>query len=269
MPELPEVETVVRQLRPRLEGRHILRIKILDAKLAEIPIRNTPVSEVRRIGKEVALRLSDDRGVESRWLLIHLRMTGRLLWSQERLDLSQMTHLRAVVETDGGDVHFVDPRRFGTIRSAQGQPSGLAPGLDPTASSLTAARLMALLRSTHQDIKTWLLRQDRLCGFGNIYANEVLFVAGIHPATKTNELSDSQVHRLRKATRKVLTKAIANCGTTFSDFQDAHGVTGAYQKYLCVYGREGAPCVRCAGTVKRVVQQQRSTFFCGTCQSGP
>ena len=123
-----------------------------------------------------------------------------------------------------------------------------------------------MIGNTHQNIKAWLLRQDRLVGLGNIYASEILFVAGISPLRQASSLNAAEHRSLLRATRRVLRRAIKNCGTTFSDFQDAQGLTGSYQHYLTVYGRDGEPCPRCRAPVVRLVQQQRSTYHCAQCQ---
>jgi formamidopyrimidine-DNA glycosylase len=138
--------------------------------------------------------------------------------------------------------------------------------MDPFSADLNPRVLGGLIGESHQNIKAWLLRQDRLVGLGNIYASEILFVAGISPLREAASLEATEHRKLLRATRLVLRRAIRNCGTTFSDFQDAQGLTGSYQNYLAVYGRESEPCLRCGTPVVRFVQQQRSTFFCSRCQ---
>jgi formamidopyrimidine-DNA glycosylase len=138
--------------------------------------------------------------------------------------------------------------------------------MDPLSPHLTPASLGRLIGESRQNVKAWLLRQDRLVGLGNIYASEILFVAGISPLREAGSLSPDEHGRLWRATRRVLRRAIRNCGTTFSDFQDAQGLTGSYQHYLKVYGREDEPCPACRTPVVRIVQQQRSTYYCPRCQ---
>jgi len=263
MPELPEVETVARQLAPCLVGRTVQALRIYDPRLrnGRTPLLSgSRVTDVRRSGKRVLIELQ--RGSSPLYLAVHLRMTGRLLWSEEAFP---RRHLRARFALDRGALGFVDARRFGTFdwyeRAADAEPEGM----DPLSRHLDA-RTMSRLLATTQNVKAWLLRQDRLTGLGNIYASEILYAARIDPRRPAGSLDPQETRALLTATRRILRRAIRACGTTFSDFQDARGVEGSYQAYLAVYGREGERCRRCAGTVRRIVQQQRSTFFCPECQ---
>jgi formamidopyrimidine-DNA glycosylase len=140
------------------------------------------------------------------------------------------------------------------------------PGVEPLSRHLTATTLGELLGHSRQPLKIWLLRQDRLVGLGNIYASEILFAARLSPLRPAGDLSPEEVQRLHRAMRRVLRAAIDCCGTTFSDFQDAHGAAGSFQECLAVYSRAGDPCHLCETPVKRLVQQQRSTFWCPRCQ---
>ncbi len=262
MPELPEVETVSRQLAPLLASRVVESITILDPRLrdaARDDLADRPIRGVSRLGKQVVIALG---GAAPLWLAVHLRMTGRLQWLNDAPAARQ--HLRAIVTLDRGVLVFVDPRRFGTLTWLD-VPRALETGVDPTGDAFTPERLAALLHGSRQELKTWLLRQDRIVGLGNIYASEILDRALLHPARPAGSLRGADVLRLHAATRAVLEAAIENCGTTFSDFQDAHGVTGNYQHFLRVYGREGEPCRRCGGAIRRSVQGQRSTFHCPRC----
>ena len=130
----------------------------------------------------------------------------------------------------------------------------------------TAKRLAEQLARSDQNVKVWLLRQDRLVGLGNIYASEILHAARVHPGRRTSTLTESEIKALHRCTRRILKRAIEACGTTFSDFQDANGLTGSYGVYLSVYDREGERCKRCPGTIERFVQAQRSTYCCPQCQ---
>ncbi len=270
MPELPEVETVARQLAPYVEGRVLRRVEILDPRLrddAVAALADRPVRDVRRVGKQVALQLSPVPGLAPpEWLLIHLRMTGRLL-AGDGPPPDDRRHLRALLWLDRGHVRFVDPRRFGTMHTVVGARPPRASGLDPLSRACTARRLGALLAGSPTPLKVWLLRQDRLVGLGNIYASEALFAAGLSPTRPAGSLADHEVARLHRHLRRILRRAIDACGTTFSDFQGAQGVTGSYQRYLAVYGRTGQPCPRCGTAVERATLQQRSTFWCPRCQA--
>lgn len=259
MPELPEVETVVRQLAPLLTGRGALALDVRDPKLAGAArpdLRGRRIQRVFRVGKFAVVAF------EGEALCVHLRMTGRLIWRPAGTVCAD-PYVRATLRLDTGRVDFSDPRRFGTMTWASAPDAG--PGVDPTSDDFSLQRLRDLLRGARQPLKTWLLRQDRITGLGNIYASEILHEARLSPLRAAGSLTRAESARLHAATRGVLAAAIANCGTTFSDFQDAHGVTGGYARFLQVYDREGQPCHRCGSPVRRAVQQQRSTYWCPAC----
>lgn len=269
MPELPEVETVARQLAPRLTGRRVEGLRVYDPLLRR---RATPrltdrrIVAVARSGKRVLVEFSaGPRAAGPVWLAVHLRMTGRLIWS-DRSPSRRADHLRARLALDRGALLFIDTRRFGTFSWYRDARDAEPHGLDPLSPEFTPRRLADLLRGARQNIKAWLLRQDRLVGLGNIYASEILHAARISPFNSASSLDRGEIGRLHAATRRILRRAIDSCGTTFSDFQDAYGLTGSYQRYLAVYEREDRPCRRCRAPVRRVTQQQRSTYYCPTCQ---
>ncbi|MCP3980866.1 MAG: bifunctional DNA-formamidopyrimidine glycosylase/DNA-(apurinic or apyrimidinic site) lyase [bacterium] len=268
MPELPEVETVARQLAPRVEGRTILGLRIHDPRLrrtATPRVAGRRIERVRRSGKRVLLQLSPRASGAGLWLAVHLRMTGRLQWhaAGERVERA---YLRAAMRLDRGSLLFFDTRRFGTWDWFDSEAAARPVGVDPLDPGLTPARFGQLIGDSRQALKVWLLRQDRLVGLGNIYASEILHAARLSPDREARSLSPVEIRRLHRVTRRILERAIDNCGTTFSDFEDATGSTGEYQVYLGVYGREGRRCRRCRGTIERRVHQQRSTFFCPDCQ---
>ena len=268
MPELPEVQTISSQLDPLVRGQLITAVQVLDPRCAEQDLAELvgwQVSGAQRLGKQVGLELS--RGADRRWLAAHLRMTGRMLW-QPGSGPWQRPHLRALFELERGALLFVDVRRFGTLRFSSDRATLLPAGLDPMTRAFNARALGKLLGESRQELKVWLLRQDRLVGLGNIYACEILHLARLSPWRQAGSLSTPEVALLRRSTREVLERAVENCGTTFSDFQDANGNMGGYQRYLSVYGREGDVCKRCGEAVERVVQGGRSTFFCPVCQPG-
>lgn len=281
MPELPEVETVARRLNDTAAGAVLEKIIVLDKKLS-IPdrknLRGAVLRRVVRAGKTVVLELS---GPESQRLLqIHLRMSGRLFW----IDKAENTihtfdgyvsnvkgvgrrHCRVRFLFDSGTLLFVDPRRFGTVKLVRSAQELDIPGLDPTGSDFTLAVFRKLLGESAQKIKVWLLRQDRITGLGNIYASEILFDSGIDPERTVGSLNSAEIKRLHSSIRKILRNAIKHCGTTFSDFQSSEGSLGEYQNYLKVYGRAGEKCADCDAKILRVVQAQRSTFYCPQCQA--
>jgi len=269
MPELPEVETVARQLVPYIVGRTVRGLQILDPRLrnGRTPqVRGRKIRDVRRSGKRVLIELGPaPRGSTPLWLAVHLRMTGRLLWAAAGTDGAR-DHLRARFRLDRGELLFVDARRFGTFDWYRSHEASLPRGIDPLSPELTARGFAELLRGSRQNLKAWLLRQDRLVGLGNIYASEILHSARLSPSREAGTVDRAGATRLYRSTRRILERAIRNCGTTFSDFQDARGVEGSYQQYLAVYDREGERCRRCRTPVVRLVQQQRSTFYCPGCQ---
>jgi len=269
LPELPEVETVARQLAPRLGGRRVRGLRVFDPllRVRSVPVvAGRTVRDVRRSGKRVLIELSPRASLrDGLWLAVHLRMTGRLTWVDEGVPVER-AHLRARFRLDRGSLLFHDTRRFGTMDWFGSLEETEPGGIDPLSRGLTARKMEQLIGGSSQNVKAWLLRQDRLVGLGNIYASEILFVAAISPLRAAGSLTAAERERLLRATRQVLRRAIRNCGTTISDFQDARGLTGSYQYYLKVYGREDEPCGGCGAPVVRLVQQQRSTFYCARCQ---
>jgi formamidopyrimidine-DNA glycosylase len=269
MPELPEVETIARQLEPCMTGRIVRELRIHDPKLRpgrRPRLRNRSVVRVCRSGKRVLVGFSSvTPGGAAIWMAVHLRMTGRLTWHPEGT-VPDRNHLRAQIRFDRGSLLFHDTRRFGTLTWHPTAEDAAPTGVDPFATTLTPAAFASMLGGGRQSVKVWLMRQDRLAGIGNIYASEILHAAAISPARFASSLDRADARRLLGATRRILRRAIKNCGTTFSDFQDARGVTGSYQRYLAVYGRDGEACRRCGGSIERFVQQQRSTYFCSGCQ---
>ena len=271
MPELPEVETIVRQLRPKLAGRLARRLDVFDPRLGLPAGRKLAhrIERVEREGKWIRITLRPEGNGRTRAALhlsFHLRMTGRLRWSEEAAGTNGERSLRARLILDRGCLLFQDTRRLGEARLDPEDLSPRAQGLDPISRQFTPKALSELLEGSLQPIKPWLLRQDRLAGIGNIYASEALHAARIHPAAQSGGLKPEQIARLHGAIRQVLRGAIRAGGTTFSDYQDARGGQGGYQRRLAVYGRGDEPCPVCGAPVERVVQVQRSTYFCPRCQ---
>ncbi|MBN1517656.1 bifunctional DNA-formamidopyrimidine glycosylase/DNA-(apurinic or apyrimidinic site) lyase [Candidatus Sumerlaeota bacterium] len=272
MPELPEVETVARQLAPLTEGQTIRAVKDLDPLLRFTNhtnrIKGRVIGRIRRVGKQLSIRLDDPRGGDPLWLAVHLRMTGRMICFEPGQEPpNDGKHMRLRILLDHGFIGFIDPRRFGTLKLCRTESEMAPPGDEPLARSFTVKRLEELLQNAKGEIKPWLLRQDKITGLGNIYASEILFTAGIHPRRIAGSLNQKEIARLHNATVKTLRLAIKHCGTTVSDFQAAHQMTGSYQNLLLVYKRHGQPCKKCRAPIQRIVQQQRSTFFCAKCQS--
>lgn len=274
MPELPEVETVVRGLRPRLRGRRIRRLQIrqplvVRGSLAGFrrALRGARLGRVGRRGKYILLELRPaGHRAGRRWWIVHLGMTGQLYACPPTAPLLPHTHV--VARLSGGEqLRFRDPRRFGKMLIlADAERRGYFAALGPEPFRITFKRFCALFAGRRAPVKSLLLNQNRLRGLGNIYSSEALFVAGIHPATPAGALGRPPLTRLFRALRGVLREAIASQGTTVSDYRTGEGLPGNYQNYLRVYDRAGEPCPRCGRLIERVVIAGRSAHFCPQCQ---
>lgn len=271
MPELPEAETIARDLDPRLEGARIASVAVrhpdvIDGSDAYFisAIHGRRIAGAGRRGKNVVLAF-DDGGR----LVINLGMTGRLVLS----DSPRATELRHVAVrlglTDGRALLYDDVRRFGRLALLGPEAWAVrdaALGFEPLDPTFTAHALWSLTRRTRTPIRNFLLDQSKVAGVGNIYALEALFRARIRPTRRGHRITRAEATSLRDALRAVLAEAIVHRGTTFSDYRDAAGEAGAFQPLLQVYGREAAPCVRCGTAIKRKVLTNRSAFYCPACQ---
>jgi formamidopyrimidine-DNA glycosylase len=266
VPELPEVETIARQLAPLLEGGRVVRVEVLDPRLTLDPagLAGTTVRRVLRSGKRLLVELEAGDGRRP-CLRFDLRMTGRLTWSPNGADFRR-ERLRAVVTLEDGCLLFHDLRRLGEIGLFDSLSDARPAGVEPLDPALTPEKLAGLIAGSRQALKVWLLRQDRLAGIGNIYASEIAFAAGLRPDRPVAELTPRERAKLLDAIRSVLTEAIAHRGTTLSDYRDGRGEPGGHRRHLRVYGRENGTCPRCGGRIARIVQQQRSTYLCPGCQ---
>lgn len=265
MPELPEVETIRRDLARALPGVRVERLwtsgfplrmnKPVDVAAIRAASVGKTFGEPERKGKHLLLRT--DGGV----IVVHLGMSGQLLISRAAAPRAPHTHVIWSL-SDGRELRFVDPRRFGLV--AAGEVGGS--GVEPLGGDFDDARLRDLLTGSRRVLKAFLLDQTKIAGLGNIYVCEALFLSRIHPTARADRVTGARVGALRQAIVEVLRGAIKNRGTTLSDYRDASGRTGRNQFRLHVYGREGEACTRCGTLVKRRVDQGRSTFFCARCQ---
>ena len=274
MPELPEVETVRRQIAPVLEGATITRAEILDQRLTR-PVDPTVVADalvgeriatVERRGKYLLWRLASGRT-----LVVHLRMTGSLRHAPTG-GLPDDTYRRARLVLDtGAEIGYRDVRRFGTwelLDDGHLRPylaSRLGP--EPLAPSFTTLRLGSLLAGRRAPVKAFLLDQRRLAGVGNIYADEALWRARIHPLRPAGELDADEVSRLHRAVRASLRRGVELQGSTLRDYATPDGSSGGMQREFHVYGRLGEPCDRCGHPIERIVVGGRGTWLCPRCQS--
>jgi formamidopyrimidine-DNA glycosylase len=274
MPELPEVETIRRQLAPLVEGRVVERLEISDPRwcLPLMPyaivdaVQGRPVRRLARRGKYLVWELADEA-----FLLMHLRMTGTLLYDPP--PGTPYERVRFVL-ADGHELRFCDPRRFGTGELALGAGARDAffaarLGPEPLDGELSGAALRAMARGRRAPVKAFLLDQRRVAGVGNIYADEALFRAGIHPLRPAGSLTRAQWDELAEAIRATLLAGLAAGGATIDDFRHADGLTGAFQDEFLVHRRGGEPCPRCGSTVIKLVAAGRGTYACERCQRRP
>jgi formamidopyrimidine-DNA glycosylase len=274
MPELPEVESVRAWLEPKLVGRRLDRVEIHDSRLtrpfdpAEVAaeLQGEQVAALDRRGKYLVVRFESGRV-----LLIHLRMTGQLLHANGGSPAVDEAYQRAVVRLDdGSDVIYRDVRRFGTWLLVE--PGELDPYLDarvgrePLAPDFTAKRLSEALAGRRAPVKAALLDQRRLAGVGNIYADEALWRARIHPLRPAGELSYDDVRALRRGIRSALNAGIARQGATLSTYRRPDGSRGRMQNEFKVYGRLDEPCERCGRPIEKIRAAGRGTWFCPECQ---
>jgi formamidopyrimidine-DNA glycosylase len=272
MPELPEVETIRRQLAPALEGRRLERVQVLDGRWCdpappvevEDALRGRVVERLSRRGKYLVFELEEDV-----YLVMHLRMTGNLLL------VPDAPRARVRFELDSGHtLLFADVRRFGTGVVLLGGDAledyfRSRLGVEPLSPDFTAEALRELGRGRRAPVKAFLLNQERIAGVGNIYADEALFRAGIHPLRPVGTLKRPQVAALRDAVVEVLEAGIDSRGATIDDFRNADGAEGAFQDRFLAYGREGEPCVRCGRPIRKLRAAGRGTYVCERCQPRP
>jgi formamidopyrimidine-DNA glycosylase len=273
MPELPEVETIVRGLAPRLRGRRVesvwwsgqrlhLRRKVDVAGLRAVAVGRA-ITGIRRLGKFILIAVD---GTPDAGVLVHLGMTGRL--RVEAVTAPRAPHTHVALRLGGGDeLRFVDARRFGWVQP--GRPFAALPALahlgpDPL-TALDASGLAAALTGVRASIKAFLMDQRRVAGLGNIYVAEALFRAGIHPGARAGR-TRGRAAALLDGIRAALDGGIARRGTTLRDYVDADGRSGDNASALLVYGRAGEACSRCGARIKRRVDGGRATFFCPGCQ---
>jgi formamidopyrimidine-DNA glycosylase len=271
MPELPEVETIRRQLEPELVGRRIESVEVLDERLTrpvsprevERACAGRRIESVERRGKYLMLRLDGGRS-----LVMHLRMTGNLVLRDVRPD---PPYLRAVIRLEGrGSLLFTDTRRFGTavVLDDDDLEEYMAPraGIEPLSERLTAAQIGALAEGRRAPLKSFLLVQSGIAGIGNIYADEALWRAELHPLSPAGSMRPEHWERLRRGIVDTLEAGLANGGASIDDYRDARGEEGTMQEEFLVHTREGLPCPRCGTEIRRIVVSGRSTYFCPGCQ---
>ena len=272
MPELPEVETVCRQLEPELEGRRIERLEVYDPRWCrpappaelEAAVAGRTIEGLGRRGKYLLLSLDDGRT-----LVMHLRMTGNLVLVEGE---EMLSHLRArFVLDDGRELWFTDPRRFGeALLLGDGElDAHFAPrlGVEPLSDEFTAELLGEIAAGRRAPLKSFLLDQKGIAGIGNIYADEALFRARLHPLSPAESMKPEHLEALRDGIVAALEAGLDGGGASIDDYRDGRGEKGRMQDEFLVHTREGEPCPRCDGAVERIVVSGRSTYFCPSCQA--
>ena len=286
MPELPEVENIARGLKEMVLGKKIISVNLRREDILNRPagelvtggavgaealaaIAGKKIISVSRRAKRLLIQLSGGAG-----LLVQLGMTGRFVITDPKAELEKHAHL--IIDLSGKmQLRYVDHRRFGRVWYFQQldcgnpEPQMLAAGmgkLGPEPFDINAKEFHGILAKSDRNIKTLLLDQTKIAGLGNIYVDESLFAAGIHPETQTNQVSETQAALLMKCIKNVLKKSITAGGTSFSDYRNAYGEMGNFLKMLQVYQRTGQPCKTCKTPIKKITINGRSTHFCPVCQ---
>ena len=268
MPELPEVETTLRGVAPYLVGRKIVEITVRDRRLRwPVPDRihdlaGLKIESARRRGKYLLFKTSAGT------LLLHLGMSGSLRIVDPDTEWRKHDHV-GILLGSGKQLRFHDPRRFGCILvvdEPDKHPLLAELGSEPLEDAFTAAHLFEQSRGRSSAVKTFIMDSKMVVGVGNIYACEALFLAGIRPTKAAGKVTRAEYAKLVEAIKQVLGASIEAGGTTLRDFLNEKGEPGYFKQSLRVYDREGEPCRRCEGTVKRIVLGQRSTYFCPKCQ---
>lgn len=286
MPELPEVESLRRSLEPTLPGRTVTAVRIIRRDVIAGPadppggfarqrtprppsrlqrsllLQHDTIAGLRRHGKQLALV-----GTSGRSVIVQLGMTGALHHTTKDADRPGPPHTHVVWTLDDGSrLRFADPRRFGLVRLAPDGPDPIWSPLGPDAVALCSPDLLARSVRTGRAIKAALLDQRFVAGVGNIYADEALYAAQIHPGRPADTMDANDAKRLAGAIRKILRDAISDGGSTIRDYRDGTGTPGSFQQRHKVYGRAGQPCNRCGSPLKVAQIAQRTTVFCSVCQ---
>jgi formamidopyrimidine-DNA glycosylase len=275
MPELPETETIARDLHAALSGAvvsHVVvhRDDVLRETTAAKLRQALPGSRIERVWRRAKLVVVDLTTPASH-VVVQPRFTGALLIDDGSLPADQLDYLTLSISlADSRTLHYRDVRRLGTVshmNSARFAEYIARLGPEPLDSTLTNAKFSALVRASRRPVKALLMDQAKLAGVGNIYANEALWRAGIDPSREAASINDTECSRLLEQLQAVLRESIAARGTSFRDYRDARGNRGSFVEHLAVYGRGGQPCLRCA---RRLIETHavdgRTTVFCATCQ---
>ncbi len=275
MPELPEVETVVKGLRPLVEEKIVTGVEIREEKMIAFPEDNIPafkeeligskIEAVNRRGKYIIFELNNNKN-----MVIHLRMTGKLLVKEVKEYRDKHTHVIFSLN-DGQEIRFNNIRKFGRVylidKNHPEQAGGLADlGPEPLSDQLTVDDFKKLFENRRALMKSLLLNQHFVAGIGNIYADEILFRSGIRPDRTADTLTESEKEKIYHNMREILQKGIIYGGTSFSDYVNAFGEKGSFQEELRVHQRQGEECYSCGTIIEKIKVSGRSTYFCPQCQ---
>ncbi len=277
MPELPEVETVARGLSGRALGRRIWEVEVRHpgvivgkAEDFAVGLEGRTIREVRRKGKVIALTLDAPENGEARFLVVRLGMTGQVTVVPRETPLEPHTHVVLALDDGRDEVRFRDVRRFGRLRLVtRAELEKLLASLGPDAQRATLEEFLSTMRGRHGALKSWLMNQQVLAGLGNIYADEALYAARLHPLAQPGRIKPEAARRLFHAVQKVLARAVERQGTSFRDYVDIEGRPGNFAMELRVYQRDGEPCRRCGTKIRRIIIAGRSSHFCPRCQPRP
>lgn len=273
MPEMPELENIRRTLVPHIKGRRIMQTEILLSRQIKWPepdrfaarLAGRYIDEVDRIGKYLLLRL--DSGVS---VVFHLRMTGQLCYRPK--GAADGTHSRIILHLEGGDrLIYGDTRTLGTVHAMKPDElmniQGLAEmGPEPLSDAFTVEYLANALKGRKTRIKSFMLDQSKIGGLGNIYVDEALFLSGIHPMRRAEEIKPDEIVKLHENINRVIADGIRDGGTTFRDYRNGDGEKGSHQDHLFAYGRDGEPCRHCGTVMEKIRVGGRGTHFCPQCQ---
>lgn len=275
MPELPEVETVVKGLRPLITDKIVTAVEIREENMIAFPendieafrdsLVGSKIKAINRRGKYIIIELSRDKN-----MVIHLRMTGKLLVKEVKEFRDKHTHVIFSLN-DGQEIRFNNIRKFGRVylidKNHPEQAGGLADlGPEPLSDELTVEDFKKLFENRRALMKSLLLNQHFVAGIGNIYADEILFRSGIRPDRTADTLSDTEKEAIYHNMREILKKGIIYGGTSFSDYVNAFGEKGSFQEELRVHQREGEKCFECGSIIEKIKVSGRSTYFCPQCQ---
>ncbi|MBQ4211826.1 MAG: bifunctional DNA-formamidopyrimidine glycosylase/DNA-(apurinic or apyrimidinic site) lyase [Selenomonas sp.] len=273
MPEMPEVEIIRRYLDKMVQGQQIMSVDIVLPRMIKWPepekfrslVTGQRIESMARRGKYLLMELTGGREV-----VFHLRMTGRLVYEPE--GVNHDSHARVIFKLgNGASLVYGDTRTLGTIHGLQAGERWRLKGLsemgpEPLSDDFTAEYLQGVAQKRKGAIKSFLLNQKYISGIGNIYADEALFLAGIHPQRPANMLTETECRKLAAAVNDVIAAGIADGGTTFRDYQNGAGGKGGHQEHLYAYGRTGQPCRKCGTPMERITVGGRGTHFCPQCQ---